>query len=82
MHHRTDQTGAQPSPTGEPDLPARYAAAVQHGRDLAREAGPRYDETPAWRANEREVEDLWKQARAAGHTVDELMAASALKADG
>jgi hypothetical protein len=63
------------------DLPARYAAAVQKGRDIASQAGARYDENPQWRANEHEVEALWQQARTAGHTVAELMDASALKAD-
>lgn len=60
----------------EASLPARYAAAVQRGRDIAAQAGPGYDEDPTWRSNERTVEDLWKQARNAGHTVAELMDAS------
>lgn len=66
----------------EQNLPARYAAAVQKGREIAHETGAGYEETPAWRANERIVEGRWKEARAAGHTVAELMEATAVKGDG
>jgi hypothetical protein len=66
----------------EQSLPDRYAAAVQRGRDLAQQAGARYEETPAWRANERTVEAVWREARAAGHTVAELMEATAIRGDG
>jgi hypothetical protein len=62
-------------------LPARYAAAVQKGREIAREAGARYDETPAWRANERTVEAVWKEARAEGYSVAELAEAAAIEGD-
>jgi hypothetical protein len=65
----------------QPALVARYAAAVQTGRALANQAGPRYDEDPAWRANERVVEDLWKQAIAEQHTIAELLAATTPKED-
>ncbi|MEU4168887.1 hypothetical protein AB0F46_18665 [Streptomyces sp. NPDC026665] len=63
------------------NLPARYAAAVQKGRAIARQEGVRYDETPAWRANERTVEAVWKEARAAGHSVAELADAAANEGD-
>ncbi|MFD5814389.1 hypothetical protein [Streptomyces sp. NPDC127038] len=62
--------------SGLPPLVARYAAAVQTGRDIARQVGARYDENPAWRANETRIEQLWAEAQAAGHTRAELMRAT------
>jgi len=53
----------------------RYAAANQNCRGIAQEVGVDHDEDPRWRAAEREAEHLWKQARAAGHTVAEILAA-------
>jgi hypothetical protein len=58
------------------DVVGRYAAAVQKSRGTARKVGAGYDENPQWRANEREVEALWQQALAAGHSVAELLAAT------
>lgn len=67
---RSHDTGDQPS------LLTQYAAANQRCRDIAAEVGVRHcDENPAWRAAEREAEHLWKQAREAGHTIDEILAA-------
>lgn len=60
----------------QPNLVDQYAAANQTCRDIAKQIGPGYDEHPDWRAAERTTEHLWAQARDAGHTVDELMAAS------
>lgn len=71
----TDQVSDQPTPA-EPSPLDRYAAASQTCRDVARQVGPGYDEHPDWRAAERTADDLWKQARAAGHTVDEILAAA------
>lgn len=64
----------------EPSLLDRYAAANQKCRDIAAEVGVRNcDENPCWRAAEREAEHLWKQARAAGHSVDEILAVGRAK---
>jgi len=75
MGHGTDREQAQPTPA-EPNLPARYADASETCRAIARQVGPGYDEHPEWRAAERTANQLWKQARAVGHTVNELLAAS------
>jgi hypothetical protein len=59
------------------DLVGRYAAANQRCRDIGQQVGVRHcDEDPQWRAAEREAEALWKQARAAGHTAADLIAAA------
>jgi len=71
---RNGQSSAQPTPA-ESSLLTRYAAASQTCRDIAQQIGPGYDDNTRWRAAEREAEHLWKQARAAGHTVDEILAA-------
>lgn len=74
MQERNGQLAEQPTPA-EPSLLTRYARACQTCRDIAAQVGPGYDEHPQWRAAEREAEDLWKQARAAGHTVAEILTA-------
>jgi len=76
--YRPGQRPAHPAESSsEPSLVDRYAAANQTCRDIAQKVGARNcDENPEWRAAEREAEHLWTQARDAGHTVDELMAAS------
>jgi hypothetical protein len=59
----------------QPTVLDRYAAANQNCRNIAAEIGVDYEEHPRWRAAEREAEHLWKQARAAGHAVAEILAA-------
>lgn len=60
----------------QPTLLDQYAAANQNCRNIAAEVGVKHcDEDPRWRAAEREAEHLWKQARAAGRTVAEILAA-------
>lgn len=66
----------------EPSLLDRYAAATQRCRDIAKEIGFRDSDTdPRWRAADRKAEAIWKEALAAGHTADELTAASRAKTD-
>ncbi|WP_327403850.1 hypothetical protein OG194_29715 [Streptomyces sp. NBC_01288] len=61
----------------QPSLLDRYAAASQRCRQIGQQVGlRRCDEDPEWRAAEREAEALWKIGLAAGHTRDELIAAS------
>lgn len=94
MPDRNGQAQAQPTPgnpawldsqlqyraRAESTLLDQYAAANQACRDIAAQVGVRHcDEDPQWRAAEREAETLWKQARAAGHTVEEILAAGRSK---
>jgi len=60
----------------------RYAAATQRCRAIAQEVGHRDCDThPRWRAADREAEAVWKEALAAGHSAEELTAASRAKGD-
>lgn len=71
MGHATDQDAERPSPA----LTA-YAQASQNCRDIARQVGVRNcDDDPTWRQAERDAETAWNAAEAAGHTVDEILAA-------
>jgi len=70
------------TPAGEPSLLERYAAATQRCRNVAKEIGFRdCDTNPRWRAADREAEAIWQEALAAGHTREQLTAASRGKAD-
>ncbi|MEV1063405.1 hypothetical protein [Streptomyces sp. NPDC050263] len=70
------------TPAGQPSLLERYAAATQRCRDIAKDIGFRdCDTNPRWRAADRQAEAVWKQALAAGHTSEQLTAASRGKAD-
>ncbi|WP_406365244.1 hypothetical protein [Streptomyces sp. NBC_00645] len=64
------------------DLVARYVAANQRSSEIGQQAGIRYDEDPRWRMADRDAEALWMLARKAGHSVDELCAASAAANEG
>jgi hypothetical protein len=64
------------------DLVGRYVAANTRSREIGQQAGIRYDEDPRWRMAERTAEDLFTRARAAGHSVAELCAASAAAREG
>ncbi|MGW0837514.1 hypothetical protein [Streptomyces prunicolor] len=59
----------------QPTILDRYAAANQACRDIAAEVGVDYEEHPRWRAAERHAEQVWQQARAAGHTVKQITSA-------
>lgn len=59
----------------QPTVLDRYAAANQACRDIAAEIGVDYETHPRWRAAERVAEQLWQQAREAGHTVKTITAA-------
>ncbi|MDX5570260.1 hypothetical protein PYK79_52885 [Streptomyces sp. ID05-04B] len=66
----------------EPSLLEQYAAATARCREIAKEIGHRDCDThPRWRTADRAAESLWKQALAAGHTADELTAASRAQDD-
>jgi hypothetical protein len=74
MPDPTDQQAEQHSPA--PTLLDLYTAANQNCRNIAQQVGIKHcDEDPTWRAAEREAEHLWTQAREAGHTVAEILAA-------
>lgn len=52
---------------------AAYAQAAQHCRDIAQQVGVRNcDDDPTWRAAEAAANTRYDEARAAGHSVDEL----------
>jgi hypothetical protein len=58
-----------------PELTA-YAEAAQTCRDIAAQVGVRNcDDSPEWRAAEQHANDLYEQARAAGHSTDDLLKA-------
>lgn len=68
---RTDQPQAQPTPALD-----AYAQAAQNCRDIAAQVGVRNcDDNPAWRAAEREANARYSEARAAGHSTDEVLKA-------
>jgi hypothetical protein len=68
---RTDQQAQQPSPAL-----AAYAQAAQTCRDIAQQVGIRNcDDDPDWKAAEWRADDLFTKARAAGHSVDEILEA-------
>lgn len=71
MADRSQQPPEQPSPT----LHA-YAQAAQTCRDIAQQVGIRNcDDDPDWKAAEWRAEDLADKARAAGHSIDEILKA-------
>jgi hypothetical protein len=70
------------TPAGEASLLERYAAATQRCRDIAAEIDWHDCDThPRWRAADREAEAIWQEALAAGHTREQLTAASRGKTD-
>ncbi|MEU0207376.1 hypothetical protein [Streptomyces canus] len=71
MADRIDPQPQQPSPA----LTA-YAEAAQNCRDIAQQVGVRdCDDDPNWRAAEVVANTRYDEARAAGHSVDELLRA-------
>jgi hypothetical protein len=53
-----------------------YAQAAQSCRDIAQQVGVRNcDDDPGWRAAEQTANARYDEARAAGHSVDELLKA-------
>lgn len=57
----------------QPDLVAAWAAANQACRDRAQVVGVRNcDDDPEWRRLEEAAKAAYEEARAAGHTYDEL----------
>ncbi|MFJ8995577.1 hypothetical protein ACIRQH_34880 [Streptomyces sp. NPDC102279] len=79
MTHGTSRTGPEPTPTTvatTPALVAQYAAAMQKQLAIQRRIGKDYDLTAEWRQAQRTCDRIWTEARDAGHTVDELLAAS------
>lgn len=68
MADRIDPQPQQPTPA----LTA-YAEAAQQCRDIAQQVGVRNcDDDPTWRAAELAANTRHDEARAAGHSVDEL----------
>jgi hypothetical protein len=59
---------------------AAYAQAAQNCRDIATEVGvPNCDDSPDWRAAERDANTAYDTAIAAGHSVDEVLKAGRAK---
>lgn len=71
MPERTDHANAEPS------LITAYVDAVQACREIGTRIGVRHcDDDPDWKAAEWRADHLYDKARAAGHTVEELLAAN------
>jgi len=72
---RIDPQPSQPTPALD-----AYAQASQNCRDIAQQVGVRNcDDDLNWRAAELVAEARWKDAEAAGHSVDELLKAGRKK---
>ena len=71
---------SQPQPQRPTPALDAYAQASQTCRDIAQQVGVRNcDDNPAWRAAERQANTRYDEARAAGHSVDEILKAGRKK---
>ncbi|WP_460071108.1 hypothetical protein [Streptomyces sp. YKOK-I1] len=68
--------GTHPQPQQPTPALDAYAQAAQTCRDIAQQTGVRNcDDNPDWRAAEQTANTRYDEARAAGHSVDEVLKA-------